>query len=170
MFMPLTGSTAPTAAATEAAPRRIGLICSKGGLDEVYPSLILANGARQAGIEAFIFFTFYGLDAITSDRVDHLHVNMAGNASSPIPTMIAGLPGMDVLAANMMKRKMDELELPGVREMLEMLHDMGVKIYACELAMKMFNREEADLIEQVEAVITVGDFYDMTDGAQLLFT
>lgn len=169
MFMPLTG-TASATTSDSAQPRRIGLICSKGGLDEVYPSLILANGARQAGIEAFIFFTFYGLDAITEARIDHLHVNMAGNASSPIPTMIAGLPGMDVLAASMMKRKLDELELPGVREMLEMLHDMGVKLYACELAMKMFNRTDDDLIKQVEAVITVGDFYDMTDGAQLLFT
>ena len=168
MFAPLTG--APGAQAAPGQARKIGLICAKGGLDEVYPSLILASGARQAGIEAFIFFTFYGLDAITEDRIDHLHVNMAGNAASPMPTMIAGLPGMNTLAATMMKRKMETLELPDVREMLTMLHDMGTKLYACELAMKMFDRTEADLIEQVESVITVGDFYDMTAGAQLLFT
>ena len=61
MFAPLTASHNPQTGEA----RKVGIICSKAGLDEVYPSLILANGARQAGIEAFIFFTFYGLDAIT---------------------------------------------------------------------------------------------------------
>ena len=51
MFLPLTGA-APAADPTAApAPRRVAIICSKGGLDEVYPALILASGARQAGIE-----------------------------------------------------------------------------------------------------------------------
>ena len=54
--------------------RKIALIVSKGGLDDAYPALILANAARQSGIEAFIFFTFWGLDAITESKVDHLHV------------------------------------------------------------------------------------------------
>ena len=49
------------------------------GLDEVYPSLILANAARQSGIDAFVFFTFWGLDAITTSKVEHLHLNLAGN-------------------------------------------------------------------------------------------
>lgn len=166
MFAPLIGSPSPQ----QSEVRKVGIICSKAGLDEVYPSLILANGARQAGIEAFIFFTFYGLDAITSSKVDRLHVNMAGNAASPIPTMIAGLPGMDSLAAAMMRRQLKELDLPDVHEMITTLHQSGARIYACELAMKMFKRSREDLLEEVDDVITVGDFYDMTVGAQLLFT
>ena len=152
------------------ADRRVAIICSKGGLDEAYPSLILANAARQSGIDAFIFFTFYGLDVITDKKVDHLHVNMAGNASSPMPTMIAGLPGMESLAAKMMKSKMDELDLPDAREMLEILDEAGAELYACELAMDMFGLKQGDLIPQVRDVITAGDFYDMSDGAQIIFT
>ena len=150
--------------------RKVAIICSKGGLDEVYPSLILANAARQSGIEAFIFFTFWGLDAITENKVDHLHVNMAGNASSPMPTMLAGLPGMENLAATMMMKRMDQLDLPGVREMMEILDDSGAQLYACELAMEMFGRTHDDLIPQVIDVITAGDFYQMSDGAQNIFT
>ena len=92
--------------------RKIALIVSKGGLDDAYPALILANAARQSGIEAFIFFTFYGLDVITEAKVDHLHVNLVGNATSPMPTMLAGLPGMENLAAKMMAT----VETIGVRE------------------------------------------------------
>ena len=63
--------------------RRVAIIVSHGGLDEVYPAFILANAARMSDIEAMIFFTFWGLAAITEDKVDHLHVNMAGTATSP---------------------------------------------------------------------------------------
>ena len=150
--------------------RKIALIVSKGGLDDAYPALILANAARQSGIDAMIFFTFYGLDVITESKVDHLHVNMVGNATSPMPTMIAGLPGMENIAAKMMQKRMEELDLPGAREMLEILTDSGVELYACELAMNMFKRTQKDLVSQVKDVITAGDFYDLSEGAQIVFT
>ncbi len=151
-------------------PRKVAIICSHGGLDEAYPSLILANAARQSGIDAFVFFTFWGLDVITSSKVDHLHVNLAGNAASGMPTMMAGLPGMESLAASMMKKSMTELDLPSVREMLQILDESGAELYACELAMKMFKRTKQDLVDQVKEVITAGDFYDLAEGAQIIFT
>ncbi len=150
--------------------RKVAIIASHGGLDEAYPSLILANAARQSGIECFVFFTFWGLDIVTESKVDHLHVNLAGNASSTMPTMIAGLPGMESLAAKMMKKQMEELELPTVREMLEILDEAGAELYGCELAMKMFKRSKEDLVPQVKDVITAGDFYDLAENAQIIFT
>jgi peroxiredoxin family protein len=150
--------------------RKVALICSHGGLDEAYPSLILANAARQSGIDAFVFFTFWGLDVITESKVDHLHVNIAGNPSAGMPTMLGGLPGMEALAAKMMKKQMEDLELPTVREMLQILDESGAELYACELAMKMFKREKKDLLPQVKDVITAGDFYDLSEGAQIIFT
>lgn len=154
-----------------AAPKRkVAIICSHGGLDEAYPALILANAARQSGIDAFVFFTFWGLDVITTSKVDHLHVNLAGNASSGMPTIVAGLPGMESLAASMMKKQMAELDLPSVREMLQILEESGAELYACELAMKMFKRTKEDLLPVVKDIITAGDFYDLADGAQIIFT
>lgn len=150
--------------------RRVAIICSKGGLDECYPALILANAARQSGIEAVLFFTFYGLDVITEKKVDHLHVNMAGNPSSPMPTVLAGLPGMERVAASMMKKRMDELDLPTVREMLQILEEAGAELYACQLAMEMMKIEKDALVPQVRDVITAGDFYDLAEGAQIIFT
>ncbi len=150
--------------------RRVAIICSRGGLDEAYPALILANAARMTGIEAFVFFTFYGLDVITDAKVDKLHVNMVGNPTSPMPTMVAGLPGMERLAAKMMKDRMDDLQLPSAREMIEMLDDAGCQLYACQLAMEMMNVDAGELMPQVRDVITAGDFYDMSEGAQIIFT
>ena len=149
--------------------RHIALIVAKGGLDEVYPAFILANAARAAGLEASIFFTFYGLYAITEKKVDHLHVNMVGNPTSPIPPFIAGLPGMELLASSMMRQKLVELDLPTPREMLEILDAAGAEIYACQMAMDMFHLEMGDLVPQVDAVITAMDFFDKAAGAQILF-
>ena len=154
-----------------AAPKRkVAIIASHGGLDEAYPALILANAARQSGIDAFVFFTFWGLDIITTSKVDHLHVNLAGNPASGMPTVIGGLPGMESLAASMMKKQMAELDLPTVREMLQILDESGAELYACELAMKMFKRTKEDLVSQVKDVITAGDFYELAEGAQIIFT
>lgn len=150
--------------------RKIAIIASHGGLDEAYPALILANAARQSGIDAFLFFTFWGLDVITEAKVDHLHVNLAGNPTSGMPTMLAGLPGMEGFAARMMKKQMEELDLPSVREMLQILDESGAELFACELAMKMFKRTKEDLLPQVKDVITAGDFYELSEGAQIIFT
>lgn len=152
------------------AGRKVAIIVSKGGLDECYPALILANAARMSGIDAMLFFTFYGLDAVTEAKVDHLHVNMVGNPSSPMPTMLAGLPGMESFAAKMMKSKMDALDLLSVREMIEMLDEAGAELYGCHLALEMFELEKSDLLPQVRDVITAGDFYAMSEGAQIIFT
>ena len=152
------------------ANRKVAIICSKAGLDECYPALILANAARQSGIDAFVFFTFLGLDVITEEKVDHLHVNLAGNPASGMPTMLACLPGMESLAGRMMRKQMTELSLPTVREMLQVLEEDGAELYGCELAMQMFKRKKEELVPQVKDVITAGDFYDLADGAQIIFT
>ncbi len=155
---------------SDTAHRKVAIICSKAGLDEAYPALILANAARQSGIEAFIFFTFWGLDVVTEDKVDHLHVNLAGNPASGMPTMIAGLPGMESLAGRMMRKQMTELSLPSVREMLQILEEAGAELYGCELAMQMFKRKKEELVPQIKDIITAGDFYDLAEGAQIIFT
>ncbi len=155
--------------APDPAKRRIALICAKGGLDECYPVLIMANAARMTGIGTSVFFTFYGLDVVTEARVEHLHVNLVGNPASPLPPALAGLPGMGSLTTSFMRKKLEELDLPGPREMIEMLSDSGCELYACELAMRMFERTPEDLLPQIRAVITATDFFEKTAGADIIF-
>ena len=147
----------------------VSIILSKGSLDMVYPALILANGARMSGIDATIFFTFWGLDAITTKKIDHLHVATVGNPAFPIPTMLGGLPGMESLATAFMKREIEKIEIPTVPEMLRMLKDAGASLYACRMAMDMFNLKQSDLIPEVDGVLSVVDFFDKAAGSQLLF-
>ena len=169
---PETTTAAPPLATEAPQPepiQKIAIICSKGTLDMAYPGLILANAARMSGIEATLFFTFWGLDIVTEKTVDHLHVPTVGNPSMHIPTMLGGLPGMEAMASSMMKKQMEKLDIPDVRELLEMLGDAGAEMYGCRMAMDMFKRTEKDLVPQVKEVISAMDFFDKAAGAHLLF-
>ena len=148
---------------------KVSIICSKGSLDMAYPGLILANAARMSGIEATLFFTFWGLDIVTDAKVDKLHVGTVGNPSMPIPTMLGGLPGMESFASRMMKKEIAKLELPTIRELLRDLNDSGAHLYACKMAMDMFHLTKKDLVPEVEDVISAMDFFDKSAGAQVIF-
>lgn len=165
------GAEAPSQAHADGrAPiEHIAIICSKGTLDMAYPGLILANAARMSGIDATLFFTFWGLDIITEKTVDHLRVATVGNPSMHIPTMVGGLPGMERVATAMMQKEMEQLDIPSVREMIQTLADSGAHLYACQMAMDMFKRTKKDLVPQVEEVISAMDFFDKAAGAQVLF-
>lgn len=147
------------------------IILSKATLENVYAGFVLANGARMEGIEAEIFFTFFGLEAIHKEKLDHLHTATVGNPAMHIPTMLGGLPGMETFATNMMKKEMEKLDIPDVREFLEILVASGVKLWACKLAMDMFHYTKEDLLEDVEGVLTVGEFYGRGagEGVHMLF-
>lgn len=147
------------------------IIVSKATLESVYAGFILANGARMEGIESEMFFTFFGLDAIQKSKVKDLRIATVGNPAMNMPTMLGGLPGMEAFASKMMKDKMEKLDIPPVDEFLEILTDSGVKLWACKLAMDMFKLEEKDLVENIDGVLTVGDFYNRAAGEnnQILF-
>lgn len=149
--------------------QKISIICSKGSLDMAYPGLVLANAARMSGIEATMFFTFWGLDIVNKHKVEHLHLSLVGNTSVPVPAMIAGLPGMEAIATSLMKKEMQKLDIPPVHEFITMLHDAGAELYACQMAMDMFRLKREDLLPEVKDVISAMDFYDVSGNAQMLF-
>ena len=149
--------------------RKVAIICSKGSLDMAYPGLIMANAARMMGIEAMLFFTFWGMDIITEKKVDKLHAGMLGNPSSPMPHSVMALPGMEALATAMMKKQMEKLDIPSVREMLDILDGAGAEMYACQMAMEMFGLTTKDLVSQVTESLTAMDFWQKAEGAQVVF-
>ena len=144
--------------------KKMMLVLSKATIDNVYACFILANGARMEGIESEIFFTFFGLEAIQKEKLKHLHIATTGNPAMHIPTLLGGLPGMEALASKMMKVEMEKLDIPPVDEFLEILSASGTKLWACKLAMDMFHLDKDKLIDEIDDVITVGDFYARAQG------
>ncbi len=165
--------------------KKVMIVASRGSLDAIYPGLILANGARMEGIEASMFFTFFGLNALVKKTMHSLKVSTVGNSAfnmampmlglpmtMPFPTWMGAIPGVSWFATSLMKKKMEQLDIPPVGEFLEMISDSGGKLFACKLAMDMFDLNREDLCDQVDDVLTVGQFYAMAGGpqTQILFT
>ena len=149
---------------------KVSIIISKGSLDGIYPGLIMANGARAEGMEANVFFTFFGLDAIHKARHEHIKLSTVGNPGLHLATMVGGLPGVSTVMTHYMNHKMEKLDIPSIPEFIEMIADTGTGLYACKASVDLFGLEKNDLIPQVQDIITVGEFYELAAGGQIIFT
>jgi peroxiredoxin family protein len=160
----------PAVEARRAAIEKVSIVVSRGSLEGVYPGLIMANGARMEGIEADLFFTFFGLDAIRKDRQARIKVATVGNPGMHLPTLVGALPGFSAVATGMMQRQMEKLDIPPIPEFLELIADSGAGLYACRASVDMFGLTMDDFIPQVRDIISVGEFYELAAGGQVIFT
>lgn len=149
---------------------KVSIIISKGSLEGVYPGLIMANGARMEGIEASVFFTFFGLDAINKSKNDDVKVATVGNPGLHLATWAGGVPGMSSLVTRRLANEMEKLDIPPIPEFVEMISDSGAPLYACKASVDLFGLDRDDFVPQVEDIITVGEFYDLSAGGQIIFT
>ena len=149
---------------------KVSIVISRGSLEAVYPGLIMANGARMEGIEAQLFFTFFGLEAVIDKKMDKLKVATVGNPAMHMPTLLGALPGMSAFATSMMKKEIEKLDIPPIREFMTLIHDSGCEIYGCKATVDMFHLSMDDFCPEVDEVITVGEFYEKSAGAQIIFT
>jgi peroxiredoxin family protein len=149
---------------------KVSIVISKGSLEGIYPGLIMANGARMEGIDADVFFTFFGLDAIRKDRQHRIHVATVGNPGLHMATLVGALPGVSALATKMMQRQLEELDIPPIAEFVELLSDSGAGLYACKASVDMFKLTPEHFVPQVHGVITVGEFYALAAGGEIVFT
>ncbi len=133
---------------TDGKIKKVSIIVSRGSLDGIYPGLIMANGARMEGIEANLFFTFFGLYGILKKYMGHIRLATVGNPAMrvpdakgfPLPTILGAIPGMSAFATNMMNKQMAKLDIPPIAEFIEMIHDAGGKIYACKATVDIGGR------------------------------
>ena len=149
---------------------KVAIVISKGSLEGIYPGLIMANGARMDGIEADLFFTFFGLDAIRKDRLEKIKVATVGNPGMHMATWLGAIPGVSALATRMMQRQMEKIDIPPIPEFIELVADSGVHLYACKASVDMFGLRMEDFVPQVEEIISVGEFYEKAAGGQVIFT
>ena len=117
-----------------------------------------------------LFFTFFGLDAITKKKVKKIKVATVGNPAMGIPTLIGAIPGMSAMATWMMQKKMDALDIPPIDEFIEMISAAGGKLYACKASVDMFGLKKDDFLDEVKKILTVGEFYALAAGGQIIFT
>lgn len=153
----------------DATQRKLCFICSKGSLDMAYPALVMANAALGEGVETHVFFTFWGLDIINKKTMDHLKFTILGNPATHMPQGLGGLPGMTAMATHRMKKQIEDQDVPGIPEFLQMITDGGGHLWACKMSVDMMGLSKEDMFDGVEDIISATDFIELSDDAEVIF-
>jgi peroxiredoxin family protein len=128
----------------EKAKQKYTFICSRGTLDGAYPSLILAINSVRLGHEATIFYTFMGINIVRKEYLAKVRFHPPG--------FLGAIPGMAAMATGMMKKQIEEANIPDVEELLEIAQLEGIRLVACRMTMDMMKLTEEDLREGVEVM------------------
>ena len=109
---------------------RVTIIVHSGDMDKIYSALIVANGGLAMGIEASLFFTFWGLQRLKK----------GGLEGGPLSKM-----HMLGLGKWMVKRRMKKANVASLERLLTDFKELGGKIIACDMTMEIMGIKKEDL-------------------------
>jgi peroxiredoxin family protein len=137
---------------------KITIIAWGGDLDRIWPTLILSTTAAASGMQASVFFTFWGLFALVKPDVRITGDNWMQKMLS---MMNPGSPGRAKLSklsfagagGGMMKKLASDYKAPLPSELIETARDLGVKLIPCQMTMDLLGLKREDMIEGIEEPI-----------------
>jgi peroxiredoxin family protein len=154
--------------------KKISIVCFSGDFDKIIAAYTIATGAAATNREVTMFFTFWGLNALKKKQghswlgKDFLsrafNFLMGGRKSLPLSRLnFAGISPM--LMTGMMKKN-NVATLP---ELIEAADALGIRLYACEMAMQILGVTKDDLVDSVQEVVGVATFLNESEDAHIIF-
>jgi len=137
----------------EAMTQRVTIVMHSGDMDKVYSALIIADGALAMGMEASIYFTFWGLQRLTK----------GGLEKGPLSKMhFLGLGKW------MVKQRMKKANVASLERLLQDFKELGGKIIACEMTMEIMGIHRQDLREDlIDEYGAVGSYIQEARNSQV---
>ena len=116
--------------------------------------MIIANGARAAGKEVTLFFTFWGLNIIRKpdSRVKKGLIDTMFSLMMPKGADKLALSKMNMggLGSVMMKWVMKQKNVSTLKELIEQAQKSGIKFIACNMSMDVMGIRPEELLDGVE--------------------
>ncbi|MBE3113309.1 MAG: DsrE/DsrF/DrsH-like family protein [Actinobacteria bacterium] len=113
---------------------KLTIVVHSGDMDKIYSTLIIANGALSMGMEASLFFTFWGLQRLQK----------GGLEKGPLSKMhLLGI------GKSMMKQRMNKANVASLERLMQDFKELGGKIIACEMTMEIMGIKKEDLREDL---------------------
>ena len=110
------------------------IIVHSGDMDKMFSALIVANGALSMGMEASLYFTFWGLQRLQK----------GGLEKGPLSKMhFLGLGKW------MIKGRMKKANVASLERLLNDFRELGGKIIACEMTMEIMGVNKKDLNQDI---------------------
>ena len=113
---------------------KLTIVVHSGDMDKIYSTLIIANGALSMGMEASLYFTFWGLQRLQKGGL--------GNGSLSKMHMLG-------IGKSMMKLRMNKANVASLERLMKDFKELGGKIIACEMTMEIMGIKKEDLREDL---------------------
>ncbi|MCK9357195.1 MAG: DsrE/DsrF/DrsH-like family protein [Dehalococcoidia bacterium] len=129
------------------------IVVESGDFDKLYSALIIANGALAMGMEASMFFTFFGLLRLKKGQLD----------KGPLSRMhFLGLGKW------MIRRRMKKANAASLERMLADFVELGGKIMACDMTMEIMGVTKEDLRDDlISDYCAVGSYIQEARGSTI---
>jgi peroxiredoxin family protein len=129
------------------------IVVHSGDMDKLYSALIIGNGALAMGMEATLYFTFWGL----------LRLTKGGLEKGPLSKM-----HMLGMGKRMIKQRMAKQNVASLQRLMADFKELGGKIIACEMTMEIMGVKASDLNEElIDTYGAVGTYIQESRNAAL---
>jgi peroxiredoxin family protein len=135
----------------------------------VYPAMMIATTGATMGKEVHMFFTFWGMSAVSKKTVGSLKVAPVGNPGMPMPNILGMIPGMTAMATGMMKGRIQKAKIPSIPEMLKTAKELGVKLHACSTTLDVMGIKKEMLVPEVDDIVGAATMLELGEGGQIIF-
>jgi peroxiredoxin family protein len=154
---------------------KLTIIACSGDLDRVWPTLILSTTAAACGMQAVVFFTFWGLFALVKDDVRITGANWMQKmlaVVNPPGVSRAKLSKLNMAGAGptMMKKMARDYKTASPKELLDLAGEMGVRLIPCQMTMDLLGLKKEHLIDGLEEPVGAATaLLEMKDASVQLF-
>ena len=145
------------------------IVVFSGDLDKAMAAFIIANGARAAGKEVTLFFTFWGLNILRKDNVSIKKENVVDKMFGMLmpkgaDKLTLSKMNMGGLGSMMMRRVMKNKNVSSLKELIEDAQKSGIKFIACQMSMDVMGLTKEELIDGIE-IGGVASYIDASNNA-----
>jgi len=160
---------------TKKVNKKMTLLMFSGEYDKALAGLILANSAREMGLDVTIFFAFWGLTLVRDPgkmtmEDKSLFEQMFGLMT---PQGVEDLPlsrmNMAGLGKAMLKEMMEDDKTPTLTDFLNGARKKGVKFYGCKLSVDVMGFKEEEFIPELEIITATEYLQDALESQIQLF-
>jgi len=109
---------------------KLTIVVHSGDMDKIYSALIIANGALSMGMEASLYFTFWGLQRLQK----------GGLEKGPLSKM-----HMLGIGKSMIKQRINKANVSSLERLMKDFKELGGKIIACDMTMEIMGIKKEDL-------------------------
>lgn len=113
---------------------KLSIVVHSGDMDKIYSALIIATGALSMGMEASLYFTFWGLQRLQKGGLEKgslSKIHMLG------------------IGKSMMKQRMNKANVSSLERLMQDFKELGGKIIACDMTMQIMGIKKEDLREDL---------------------